>query len=119
MEKAPVTNCATTANGVVGKAYIYVSAPIESFKLQGRVLAAVGYSGATVDDRVAEVFYGKTWAYRKGRVADTAQLAKLAREMEGAELAVTVDLHLGTFVSTIYTCDFSLDYVHINADYTT
>ena len=85
----------------------------------GRVLAAVGYSGAAVDDRKAEVFYGKTWAYRKGRVADAAQLAKLAREMEGPELKVTVDLHLGDFSSTIYTCDFSLDYVHINADYTT
>ena len=85
----------------------------------GRVLAAVGYSGAAVDDRKAEVFYGKTWAYRKGRVADAAQLAKLAREMDGPELKVTVDLHLGDFSSTIYTCDFSLDYVHINADYTT
>ena len=85
----------------------------------GRVLVAVGYSGAAVDDRKAEVFYGKTWAYRKGRVADAAQLAKLAREMEGPELKVTVDLHLGDYSSTIYTCDFSLDYVHINADYTT
>ncbi len=85
----------------------------------GRVLAAAGYSGAAVDDRKAEVFYGRTWAYRKGKVADDAQLAKLARELEGPELAVTVDLHLGTFASTIYTCDFSLDYVHINADYTT
>ena len=85
----------------------------------GRVLAAVGYSGAAVDDRKAEVFYGKTWAYRTGRVADAAQLAKLAREMEGPELKVTVDLHLGDYSSTIYTCDFSLDYVHINADYTT
>ncbi len=85
----------------------------------GRVLAAAGYSGAQVDDRTAEVFYGKTWAYRKGQVADAAQLAKLEKEMQGAELVVTVDLHLGDCSSSIYTCDFSLDYVHINADYTT
>lgn len=85
----------------------------------GRVLAAVGYSGAQVVDMEAEVFYGKTWAYRKGRVADAAQLAKLEKEMQGPELVVTVDLHLGTYESTIFTCDFSLDYVHINADYTT
>lgn len=85
----------------------------------GRVLAAVGYSGAAVDDRTAEVFYGKTWAYRRGQVADAAQLAKLEREMEGPELVVTVDLHLGESSASIYTCDFSLDYVHINADYTT
>ena len=85
----------------------------------GRVLAAAGYSGAAVDDRRAEVFYGRTWAYRMGRVADAAQLAKLEKEMAGASLKVTVDLHLGDFSATIYTCDFSLDYVHINADYTT
>ena len=85
----------------------------------GRVLAAAGYSGAQVVDMEAEVFYGKTWAYRKGRVADAAQLAKLEEEMQGPELVVTVDLHLGTYESTIFTCDFSLDYVHINADYTT
>lgn len=85
----------------------------------GRVLAAAGYSGAQVDDRAAEVFYGKTWAYRRGEVADAAQLAKLEKEMQGPELVVTVDLHLGTFAASIYTCDFSLDYVHINADYTT
>lgn len=85
----------------------------------GRVLAAAGYSGAAVDDRRAEVFYGRTWAYRMGRVADAAQLAKLEKEMAGTALKVTVDLHLGDFAATIYTCDFSLDYVHINADYTT
>ncbi len=85
----------------------------------GRVLAAAGYSGAQVDDRKAEVFYGKTWAYCKGQVADAAQLVKLEKEMQGAELVVTVDLHLGEYASSIYTCDFSLDYVHINADYTT
>ena len=85
----------------------------------GRVLAAAGYSGAAVDDRRAEVFYGRTWAYRMGRVADAAQLEKLEKEMAGASLKVTVDLHLGDFAATIYTCDFSLDYVHINADYTT
>lgn len=85
----------------------------------GRVLAAAGYSGAQVDDRAAEVFYGKTWAYRRGEVADAAQLAKLEKEMQGPELVVTVDLHLGTFAASIYTCDLSLDYVHINADYTT
>ena len=85
----------------------------------GRVLAAAGYSGAQVVDTAAEVFYGKTWAYKKGKVADAAQLEKLEKEMQGAELVVTVDLHLGDYAATIYTCDFSLDYVHINADYTT
>ena len=85
----------------------------------GRVLAAVGYSGADVSDRTAEVFYGKEWAYRRGEVADAKQLKRLEKVMQEKELDITVDLHLGKGEAVIYTCDFSLDYVHINADYTT
>ena len=85
----------------------------------GRVLAAVGYSGAEVSDMQAEVFYDRAWAFRRGQIADEAQLARLAKVMEKDEFTVTVDLHLGKYESSIYTCDFSLDYVHINADYTT
>ena len=85
----------------------------------GRVLAAAGYSGAEVDGDAAEVFYGGEWAYSKGKVADEQQLARLAKALEANELDVLVDLHLGEAQASIYTCDFSLDYVHINADYTT
>ena len=85
----------------------------------GRVLAAVGYSAAKVSDRKAEVYDGKEWAYRKGKVAGEAQLEKLAKVLDKPTLDVTVDLHEGEYSSVIYTCDFSLDYVHINADYTT
>ena len=85
----------------------------------GRVLAAVGYSGAEVADMKAEVLYGGEWAFRRGEVADAEQLKKLEKVLAGDELEIVVDLHLGPFESTIYTCDLSLDYVHINADYTT
>jgi glutamate N-acetyltransferase/amino-acid N-acetyltransferase len=85
----------------------------------GRVLASVGYSGSEVSDSLAEVFYDRVWAYKKGKVADAKQLAKLAKVLEKPSFEVIVDLHLGSGESSIYTCDFSLDYVHINADYTT
>ena len=85
----------------------------------GRVLAAVGYSGADVVDMRAEVFYDRVWAFRYGKVADAAQLKKLAKVLKKDAFEVVVDLHLGKGESSVYTCDFSLDYVHINADYTT
>ena len=85
----------------------------------GRVLAAVGYSGADVEDMKAEVFYDRVWAFRRGQVAGEAQLKKLAKVLEKPSFEVVVDLHLGDGESSVYTCDFSLDYVHINADYTT
>ena len=67
----------------------------------------------------AEVFYDKVWAFRRGQVADEAQLKKLKKVLKKDAFEVVVDLHLGQAESSIYTCDFSLDYVHINADYTT
>jgi glutamate N-acetyltransferase/amino-acid N-acetyltransferase len=85
----------------------------------GRVLAAVGYSGADVVDMKAEVFYDGEWAFRRGEIAGEDQLKRLAKVMEKDEFEVLVDLHLGKGESSVYTCDFSLDYVHINADYTT
>jgi glutamate N-acetyltransferase/amino-acid N-acetyltransferase len=85
----------------------------------GRVLAAVGYSGAYVDDMKTEVFYDGVWAFRRGETADEKQLAKLAKVLEKDAFEVIVDLHLGKGESSVYTCDFSVEYVHINADYTT
>lgn len=85
----------------------------------GRVLAAVGYSGADIVDTKTEVFYDKVWAFKCGEVADAAQLKKLEKVLKRDAFEVVVDLHLGKGESSVYTCDFSLDYVHINADYTT
>jgi glutamate N-acetyltransferase/amino-acid N-acetyltransferase len=85
----------------------------------GRVLAAVGYSGAEVVDMKTEVFYDDVWAFRRGRVADESQLEKLAKVLVKDAFEVVVDLHLGKASASIYTCDFSTEYVHINADYTT
>ena len=67
----------------------------------------------------AEVFYDGVWAFRRGAIADERQLGLLAKVLKKDAFEVVVDLHLGKHESSIYTCDFSLDYVHINADYTT
>ena len=85
----------------------------------GRVLAAVGYSGADMDGERTDIFYDRVWAFRAGRVADEAQLAKLKTVLAKPAFEVVVDLHLGSASSSIYTCDFSTEYVHINGDYTT
>jgi glutamate N-acetyltransferase/amino-acid N-acetyltransferase len=85
----------------------------------GRVIAAVGYSGAEVDDQKARIFYGDICAYDQGRVADKALLKAMQDVMRHRAFDVTVDLGLGDGEDTVYTCDFSYDYVKINAEYTT
>jgi len=85
----------------------------------GRVIAAVGYSGAEVDESKVQIYYGDICAYDQGRVADKARLNALQEVMRKRVFEVTVDLHLGDGEDTIYTCDLSYDYVKINAEYTT
>ena len=85
----------------------------------GRVIAAAGYSGAEVDDMKARIFYGGIAAYDRGELADEARLAQLKRAMSGKAFDILVDLGLGDGEDTVLTCDFSYDYVKINADYTT
>jgi glutamate N-acetyltransferase/amino-acid N-acetyltransferase len=85
----------------------------------GRVIAAVGYSGAEVDDQRAQIYYGDICAYDKGRVADKALLKAMQDVMRKRAFDVTVNLNLGDGEDAVYTCDFSYDYVKINAEYTT
>ena len=85
----------------------------------GRVIAAVGYSGAEVDDQRAQICYGDICAYDRGRVADAPLLKAMQELMRKRAFDVTVNLNLGSGEDTIYTCDLSFDYVKINAEYTT
>ncbi len=85
----------------------------------GRVIAAAGYSGAEVDDQRAQIFYGDICAYNKGNVADKALLNAMQEIMRKRSFKVVVNLNLGEGEDTVYTCDFSYDYVKINAEYTT
>jgi glutamate N-acetyltransferase/amino-acid N-acetyltransferase len=43
--------------------------------------------------------------------------AEATRVLKGEEFTIVVDLHLGGGASSMFTCDFSIDYVKINADY--
>ena len=84
----------------------------------GRVMCAAGYSGARVDDQKARVFCGAECVYDRGTVVmrDPGAVKAVLRERA---FDVTVDLGLGDGADTVYTCDFSYDYVRINGDYTT
>ena len=88
----------------------------------GRILAAIGYAG--IDD--LEVARLKVWlasngeevlvAEQGGRAAGYNEEAG-ARVMQAAEITIRVDLGRGAAGATLWTCDFSYDYVKINADY--
>ena len=84
----------------------------------GRILAAIGRAGvADLAVSELEIFLGEVCIVAKGgRAASyTEELGKA--EMTKDEILIRVDLHRGEFCQSIWTCDFSYDYVRINADY--
>ena len=88
----------------------------------GRILAAIGYAGvADLDVDALRVWLGNDAesvlvAEHGGRAASYREEAG-ARVMAGSEITVRVDLARGAAAATVWTCDFSYDYVKINADY--
>lgn len=84
----------------------------------GRILAAVGY-GAPADldpSRVTVHLNDVLVAERGGRAASYRE-EDGARTMKNHDITVAIDLGRGSASQTVYTCDFSYDYVKINAEY--
>jgi len=85
----------------------------------GRIFAAVGYSGATVDQSRLSLCFNDVCMARNGVFAgDDAELLGTA-VLKMKEFTVNVDLGLGSGTATVYTSDLSHEYVSINADYRT
>ena len=88
----------------------------------GRILAAIGYAEIdSLDVDAIRVWLGtpseEVLVAEKGGRAASYREEDGARIMQNAELSVRVDLARGPAQATVYTCDFSYDYVKINADY--
>lgn len=85
----------------------------------GRIIDAVGYSGAQVRESRVDITYDDACAVKGGRLAPGFSLKDLETVVGRKEFTVTVDLHLGKASETVYTCDCSEEYVKINAEYMT
>jgi len=86
----------------------------------GRILAAVGRSGVTEFDlsKVA-IYLDSVCIVKNGEPASTYTEQQGQQVMEQEEITIKVDLGRGDAKDTIWTCDFSYDYVKINAEYRT
>ncbi len=84
----------------------------------GRILAAVGNAGiADLDVHLVRVWLDDVLVAEQGGRAARYTEADGARVMQQAEITVRVALGRGAAKATVYSCDFSYDYVKINADY--
>jgi glutamate N-acetyltransferase/amino-acid N-acetyltransferase len=85
----------------------------------GRILAALGRSGASFDPEKVDVFFDKIQVVKKGISTGDGHEKKAGQVLKKPSLTIRIDLHQGPVKSQVYTCDFSLDYVRINAEYRT
>ncbi|MGC9516349.1 MAG: bifunctional ornithine acetyltransferase/N-acetylglutamate synthase [Methanomicrobiales archaeon] len=92
----------------------------------GRIVAAVGYSGAKMDENIISVTLESAESaveiVKKGKVLayqGSPELQMAEKIMKNNEIKIIIDLGLGEKSAVAYGCDLSYDYVKINAEYTT
>jgi glutamate N-acetyltransferase/amino-acid N-acetyltransferase len=84
----------------------------------GRLLMAAGRAGVPFDPNRATASLAGVEVFRHGQPT-AFDAAALSKAMAVKELDIRVDLGAGDGAATVYTCDFSYDYVRINAEYHT
>jgi len=84
----------------------------------GRIVSAAGYSSVRFDPDKSVLRLQGTTVFRRGRPVPFDATA-LSKALAADRVLVDLDCGAGTASATVYTCDLSSEYVHINADYHT
>jgi len=85
----------------------------------GRLVAAIGYSGAEIDPERIDIWFGEQRICRNGgRAAEFDEKAAHAY-LRQEEFSISIDLNQGPGSCVFWTTDLTAEYVHINADYST
>jgi glutamate N-acetyltransferase/amino-acid N-acetyltransferase len=85
----------------------------------GRVVMAVGKAGEAADRDKLAIRFGDILVAENGQRAPGYAEEQGAAYMKNAELAVSVDVGIGSSSAVVWTCDLTHDYITINADYRT
>ena len=83
----------------------------------GRIVMAIGKSGAPADRDLISISFGDVNVATQGWVNPDYVEADAAALMKKQEIEITVDLGMGTGTATVWTCDLTHGYIEINADY--
>ncbi|QGY00100.1 bifunctional glutamate N-acetyltransferase/amino-acid acetyltransferase ArgJ [Roseovarius faecimaris] len=83
----------------------------------GRVVMAIGKSGAPADRDTLSIRFGDILVAREGWVSPDYNEDIAAAYMKQQELAIHVDLGMGGGTARVWTCDLTHGYIEINADY--
>jgi glutamate N-acetyltransferase/amino-acid N-acetyltransferase len=83
----------------------------------GRIIGAVGRAGVAIDPDRIDLFFNDIQMVKAGIGCGKAVEVEATKVLKKSEFKVVVDLNMGRGVGSMITCDFSVDYVKINADY--
>ena len=115
----------TAAKAIVGSSLVK-TALFGADPNWGRVVAAVGYSGAQIDEKKVNITFQseneKVEIVKKGSILaslKSKELEMAEKIMKNDEVRIIIDLNLGEHSATAYGCDLSCDYVKINSEYST
>ena len=83
----------------------------------GRIVMGIGKSGEIVDQKKLKIKIGNFIVAENGKISESYNEEKLKEYMQWDSIEVEVNLKLGNDAFKCYTCDFTHDYIDINADY--
>jgi glutamate N-acetyltransferase/amino-acid N-acetyltransferase len=105
--------CAEKAARAVGNSFLIKTGWAGENPAVGRVMDALGYSGAQVDAEKIEIIYKGVPAVSAG-VCDSSKAGELCEVVSGAEFTLDINLNQGDGTATVYTCNITEKYVRIN-----
>jgi glutamate N-acetyltransferase/amino-acid N-acetyltransferase len=83
----------------------------------GRIIMGIGKSGEKIDQGKLIIKLGEFVVAEKGKISDSYDEANLKEYMKWDSILIEINLNLGNDTFSCYTCDFTHDYIDINADY--
>ena len=83
----------------------------------GRILAAAGRAGVPIDPARVDIYFDEVMMVKDGLGRGKAVEAQATAVLKKPEFVITIDLKMASGRASVMTCDFSIDYVKINADY--
>jgi glutamate N-acetyltransferase/amino-acid N-acetyltransferase len=83
----------------------------------GRILAAAGRAGVPIEPGTIDVYFADVLMVKSGMGCGKKAEAEATQILKQPEYTLTIDLKAGAGKASVFTCDFSIDYVKINASY--
>ncbi len=83
----------------------------------GRIVMGIGKSGESIDFKKLKIKIGDSTVAENGKISDNYNEEKLKEYMKWDSIIIEINLKLGSDAFECYTCDFTHDYIDINANY--